>query len=286
VSFYLPHRFEVTSENFVTRHTIAKQTSYISAAGTGDLTGVGVMPNNTAVTLSWYFVHTLEVLATDDTGVIVALGDSIADANGSTPDMNFRWPDELAKRLHARLGGRPMGVLNQGTGGDRVIWDSPPPPLGGNDSGLRRFDRDVVAAPGVTHVIVLLGVNDLRNGGGRPDNPATAVTADDVIDGYKQMIARAHSSGLKIYGATLLPWWRSIFTNDNWTQQKWQKSQDINKWIRTSGAFDAVIDFDKCVANPSDPRTMLDVYDSGDHLHPSDRGYVHLGECVELSLFK
>ena len=286
VSFFLPNRFEVTPQNLVTRHAIAKQTNYISAAGTGDLTGAALMPEGTTLTLSWYFLNTVEVLASSQTGVIVAFGDSITDANVSTPDMNFRWPDELAKRLRGRAGSRPMGVLNHGTGGDRVLWDAPAPPMGSNDSGMRRFDRDVIAAPGVTHVIVLLGVNDLRNGAGGPDNPLTAVTADEVIAGYKQMIARAHASGLKIYGATLLPWWESIFTNDNWTPQKWEKHQTINQWIRTNGAFDAVIDFDKCVADPSDPRRMLRVYDSGDHLHPNDRGYVRLSECVDLSLFQ
>jgi len=286
VSFYLPNSVDTTLGNLITRHGTAKQTSYISALGAGNLTAATEMPANTTLTVSWYFLNTVEVLASEQTGAIVTLGDSITDANVSTQDTNFRWPYELARRLNAQKGNHQMGVLDHGTGGDKVTWDPTSPPLGGNDSGQHRFDRDVIAAPGVTHVIVLLGVNDLRNTGPPPDNPATVVTADDVINGYKQMILRAHSAGIKIYGGTLTPWWESFFTNDNWTLEKWQKHQAINNWIRTSGAFDAVIDFDKCLADPSDPRKMLPIYDSGDHLHPGDLGYVHMGDCINLSLFK
>jgi lysophospholipase L1-like esterase len=282
VSFYLPGAVPAS----VTYHGTAKQTSYISAAGAGDLTAATVMPANTTLTVSWYFLNTVEVLASEETAAIVTLGDSITDANVSTQDTNFRWPYELARRLNTGHRKHKMGVLDHGTGGDKVTWDSTSAVVGANDSGQHRFDRDVIAAPGATHVIVLLGVNDLRNTGPPPDNPATLVTADDVIGGYKQMILRAHSAGIKIYGGTLVPWWQSIFTNDNWTLVKWQKAQAINNWIRTSGAFDAVVDFDKCLADPSDPKKMLPIYDSGDHLHPSDLGYVHMGDCIDLSLFK
>ena len=282
VSFYLPGPVPAS----VTYHGTAKQTSYISAAGAGDLTAATVMPANTALTVSWYFLNTVEVLASEETGAIVTLGDSITDANVSTQDTNFRWPYELARRLNTGHRKHKMGVLDHGTGGDKVTWDSTSAVVGANDSGQHRFDRDVIAAPGVRYAIVLLGVNDLRNTGPPPDNPATLVTADDVIGGYKQMILRAHSAGIKIYGGTLVPWWQSFFTNDNWTLVKWQKHQDINNWIRTSGAFDAVVDFDKCLADPNDPKRMLPIYDSGDHLHPGDLGYVHMGDCIDLSLFK
>jgi lysophospholipase L1-like esterase len=285
VSFYLPNSFDTTSGNLITRHGTAKQTSYISAAGAGDLTAATVMPANTTLTVSWYFLNTVEVLASEQTGAIVTLGDSITDANVSTQDTNFRWPYELARRLNVRHGNQKMGVLDHGTGGDKVTWDAVTLPLGNNESGQHRFDRDVIAAPGVTHVIVLLGVNDLRNAS-PPDDPALVVAADDVISGYKQMILRAHSAGIKIYGGTLTPWWQSFFTNDNWTLEKWQKHEAINNWIRTSGAFDGVVDFDRCLADPNDPKRMLPIYDSGDHLHPSDLGYVHMGDCIDLALFK
>lgn len=287
VSFYIPNNFDTTSGNLITRHGTAKQTSYISAPGSGDLTALATWASDApTLVVSWYFVNTVEVSGSAQTGAIVALGDSITDANVSTQDMNFRWPYELARRLAAQPGNRKMGVLDHGTGGDKVTWDSTSPPLGGNDSGQHRFDRDVIAAPGVTHVIVLLGVNDLRNTGPPPDNPATIVSADDVINGYKQMIVRAHAAGIKIYGGTLVPWWESFFTNDNWTLEKWQKHQAINNWIRTSGEFDGVVDFEQCLADPSDSRKMLPIYDSGDHLHPSDLGYVHMGDCIDLSLFR
>lgn len=284
ISFYLPG--SVPGTFLITRHGTAKQTSYISAPGAGDLSAATVLPADTTLTVSWYFLNTVEVLASKQTGAIVALGDSLTDANVSTQDMNFRWPYELARRLMAQPGNHKMGVLDHGTGGDRVLWDSIAAPAGGNDSGQHRFDRDVIAQPGVTHVIVLLGVNDLRNTGPPPDNPALVVTADEVISGYTQMIQRAHSAGIEIFGGTLIPWWQSIFTNDNWTLEKWGKREAINDWIRTSGAFDAVIDFDKCLADPSDPKNMLPIYDSGDHLHPSDLGYNQMGKCIDLSLFK
>jgi len=284
VSFYLPNSVDTTLGNLITRHGTAKQTSYYSATGTGDLTAATVMPSNSTLTVSWYFVNTVEVLASKQTGAIVALGDSITDANVSTQDTNYRWPYELARRLNAKHSKNPMGVLDHGTGGDKVTWDAVTGPAGSNDSGQHRFDRDVIAAPGVTHVIVLLGVNDLRNA--PSDNAALVVTADEVISGYQQMILRAHSAGIKIYGGTLVPWWQSIFTGDHWTHDKWLKHQAINNWIRTSHAFDGVVDFDKCLADPSDPKNMLPIYDSGDHLHPSDLGYVHMGDCIDLSLFR
>ena len=241
------------------------------------------MPNDTTLTTSWYFLNIVEVLASKQTGAIVALGDSITDANVSTQDMNFRWPYELARRLNTRHGEQKMGVLDHGTGGDKVLWDSISR-IDASGSGQHRFDHDVIAQPGVTHVIVLLGVNDLRNS--PADDPDLVVTVEEVIDGYKQMILRAHSAGIKIYGGTLVPWWESIFSGDNWTIEKWEKHQAINNWIRTSGAFDGVVDFEECLADPDDPKNMLPIYDSGDHLHPGDLGYVHMGECIDLKLFK
>jgi len=276
VSFYLPGDVPGTLQ--ITRHGTAKQTSYISPPG--DYTASTVMPVS-AATLSWYFVNTVEVMASEQTGAIVAFGDSLTDANVSTPDTNSRWPYELARRLIAQPGNHKMGVLDHGTGGDRVLWDSTAAVVGANDAGLHRFDRDVIAQTGVTHVIVLLGINDLRN-----QDPALYVTADDMISGYKQMIERAHARGIKIFGGTLIPWWQATFTPGEWALWKWEIREQVNAWIRTSGAFDAVIDFDKCLADPNDPKNMLAIYDSADHLHPNDFGYIHMGDCIDLSLFK
>ncbi len=291
VSFYLPGNVPGTFQ--ITHHGIAKQTSYISSPGAGNLTAASAMPGGTTTTLSWYFLSNVEVLASKQTGAIVAFGDSLTDGNVSTPDTNSRWPYELARRLMAQPGNRQMGVLDHGTGGNKLLWDSSALAAGGNDAGLHRFDRDVIAQPGVTHVIVLLGVNDIRNSAPPPDNPALppddpalAVTVDEMINGYKQMILRAHSAGIKIFGGTLIPWWQSTYTNDNWTLEKWQRREAVNAWIRTSGAFDAVIDFDKCLADPNEPKKMLAIYDSSDHLHPNDVGYNHMADCIDLSLFK
>ncbi len=176
VSFYLPNSIDPSTGNLITRHGTAKQTSYFSAPGAGDLTAATVLPSNSTLVVSWYFVNTVEVLASPHTGVVVALGDSITDANVSTQDTNFRWPYELARRLDAGHGKKGMGVLDHGTGGDKVTWDAVTGTLGSNDSGQHRFDRDVIAAPGVTHVIVLLGVNDFRNA--PSDNPALVSSAD------------------------------------------------------------------------------------------------------------
>jgi lysophospholipase L1-like esterase len=228
-----------------------------------------------ATKLSWYFLTGVELMATEQTGAVIALGDSLTDANLSTPDTNHRWPDELARRLEAQHGGHKVGVLNEGTGGGRVLHD------GNGESGLHRFDRDVLAETGVTHVIVFLGINDIRS-----RNAAEAVTADDMIAGYKQLILRAHGRGIKIFGATLLPFENENFTPGAYTPEGEAKRQAVNAWIRSGGAFDAVIDFEKTLRDPSHPTSMLPKYDCGDHLHPNDLGYQALGDSIDLSLFK
>jgi lysophospholipase L1-like esterase len=270
VSIYLPG--DVPASLPITYHSIAKQTNYISPAG--DYTASTEMPVS-ATKLSWYFLTGVEVMAPEQTGAVVAIGDSLTDANLSTPDTNHRWPDELARRLEAQHGGHKLGVLNEGTGGGRVLHD------GNGESGLHRFDRDVLAETGVTHVIVFLGINDIRS-----RNAAEAVTADDMIAGYKQLILRAHGRGIKIFGATLLPFENENFTPGAYTPEGEAKRQAVNAWIRSSGAFDAVIDFEKTLRDPSHPTSMLPKYDCGDHLHPNDLGYQALGDSIDLSLFK
>lgn len=270
VSVYLPGEVPASQ---VTGHGNAHQTNYISPPG--DFTRVGTMPVK-ETTEAFLFVSAVDVLAPDETGGIVALGDSLTDANISELDANHRWPDQLARRIVGRKDGRMLGVMNQGIGGNRILHD------GRGDSGVRRFDRDVLAQPGVTHVIVILGINDIRN---RSQNPEEVVTADQMIAGLHQMTVRAHTNGLKIFGGTLLTFEKETFNPGFWTPEGESKRQAVNDWIRKSGAFDAVIDFEAALRNPGHPTQMLPEYDCGDHLHPSDTGYLRMGDIIDLSLF-
>jgi len=262
----LPASFGITGR-------YSRQTNYISPPG--DFTAAVAMPVG-KLTDDWYFVCGVDVLASPDTGGIVALGDSLTDANISTIDAFCRWPDQLSRRLQARAGGRPMAVMNQGLGGNRILHDIR------GDSGLRRFDRDVLAQPGVTHVIVMLGTNDLRNRWARPEEE---VTAEQMIAGLKQLAVRARTRGIKIFGATLTPYENETFLVGAWTPEREAKRQAVNGWIRDGGAFDAVVDFDRALRDPAHPARMLPIYDCGDHLHPSDLGYNAMGDAIDLALF-
>jgi lysophospholipase L1-like esterase len=271
VSIYLPG--EVPADFGITGR-YARQTNYISPPG--DFARAAVMPVG-RITDEWFFLSGVDLLASTETGGVVALGDSLTDANISSLDAHCRWPDQLARRLQARRGGRPMAVMNQGLGGNRILHDIR------GDSGLRRFDRDVVAQPGVTHVIVLLGTNDLRN---RWRKPEEEVTADQMIAGLKQLALRAQTSGIKIFGGTLLPFENETFLPGAWTPEREKTRQIVNEWIRAGGAFDVVIDFDRALRDPDHPTRMLPIYDCGDHLHPSDLGYTKMGDAIDLSLFE
>jgi len=252
----------------------ARQTNYVSPPG--DFSPAEVMPIG-RITDEWYFLCGVDVVAEPGIGGIVALGDSLTDANISTPDAFCRWPDQLARRLAARPGGLAFGVMNQGLGGNRILHDIR------GDSGLRRFDRDVLAQPGVTHVLVMLGTNDLRN---RWSKPEEEVTAPQMIAGLKQMALRAHTRGVKIFGCTLTPFENETFLVGAWTPARESVRQAVNTWIREGGAFDAVIDFDLGLRDPENPSSMLSVYDCGDHLHPSDAGYNRMGDVIDLGLFE
>ena len=271
VSVYLPG--EVPASLPVTGR-YARQTNYVSPPG--DFSATTAMPVG-RIADEWYFLSGIDVVADPGAGGIVTLGDSLTDANISTPDAFCRWPDQLARRLAARAGGRPFGVMNQGLGGNRILHD-----LRG-DSGLRRFDRDVLAQPGVTHAIVMLGTNDLRNRWGRPEQE---VNAPAMIAGLRQMVIRAHTRGIKIFGGTLTPFENETFLVGAWTPAREAVRQAVNAWIRESGAFDAVIDFDQGLRDPVHPTSMLPIYDCGDHLHPSDLGYNRMGDLIDLVLFE
>ena len=260
-------------------HYSAQQTNYVAA---GDLTAAPDMAN--ASTLgSWVFLTGVDIAAPETASTLVAFGDSITDGARSADDTNHRWPNFLADRLLRRTGATPIGVLDEGIGGNRILHD-PNSNIAFGVSALARFDRDVLAQPGVKYVIVLEGINDLGHAG--PNLfPNEEVSAEDIIAGLKQLIDRAHEKGLRIYGGTLTPFVGTPFPG-YFSEAKEVKRKAVNAWIRTSGAFDAVIDFDKAVQDPARPDHIAPAFDSGDHLHPKDEGYKAMAECIDLGLFR
>jgi len=270
VSVYLPGEIPT---GFGITGRYARQTNYISPPG--DFSADTTMPVG-KITDEWFFVSGIDVLTSRETGGVVALGDSLTDANISTHDAYQRWPDQLARRLIARSGGRSLGVMNQGLGGNRILHDQR------GDSGLRRFDRDVLAQPGVSHAIVMLGTNDLRN---RWAKPGEEVTADEMIAGLAQMALRAEAGGIKLFGATLTPFGNETYLAGAWNPVREGHRVAVNTWIRDSGALDGVVDFDRALRDPEHPTQMLPIHDCGDGLHPSDLGYCRMGDAIDLTLF-
>jgi lysophospholipase L1-like esterase len=271
VSVYLPG--ELPDSFQMTGHDPAHQTNYISPVGNFATATDMPVHEETEVFL---FVTGIEVLAPREVGGIVAFGDSLTEGNISQLDANNRWPDQLARRLVARQSGRQLSVVNQGIGGGRMLHD------GNGDSASRRFDRDVLAQPGATHVVVLLGINDLRNSQKKAEE---IVTADDLIGGLHQLAVRAHAAGLIAFVGTVLTWENETFNGGNYTQEGEAKRQALNAWIRENGEFDAVIDFEAALRDPGHPTRTLPRWDSGDHLHPNDLGYLHMAESIDLALF-
>jgi lysophospholipase L1-like esterase len=227
----------------------------------------------------WYQVSEIDVQSAPGAATVVALGDSITDGHGATTNVNDRWPDFLAQRLQGLPATRDIGVSNQGIGGNPLLTDS----LGPN--ALARFDRDVLAPAGVRCVIVFEGVNDLgelaRNGEVSPAEHAALVQR--VLAAYSQVIARAHAHGIRVYGATITPYFGSAYYHPGPLSEA--DRQAVNTWIRAVGHFDAVIDFDAVVRDPQHPDQLLSKYDCGDHLHPSPAGYKAMGEAIPLALF-
>jgi len=270
VSVHLPDDLPVS---FGITGRYARQTNYVSPPG--DFTAADVMPVG-RLTDDWYFVCGVDVVAPPAAGGIVALGDSLTDANISTHDGHHSWPSQLARRLVARQRGRPMAVMNQGLGGNRILHDIR------GDSGLRRFDRDVLAQPGVTHTIIMLGTNDLRN---RWRKPEEEVTAAQMIAGLKQFAVRGHARGIKVIAATLTPFENETFLPGAWNPTREGIRQEVNEWLRKADHFDAIVDFDQALRDPDHPTRMRPIYDCDDHLHPSDLGYRAMGDAIDLLLF-
>ena len=248
-----------------TRHQLALQTNYVAR---GNVAGARSFAPDTTL-LIWPFLVGVDVTNAAATGVIATIGNSITDGARSTNDANARWPNVLAARLVN--GSEPLkAVVNAGISGGRVLT------YGAGPSALARFDRDVLTTPGITHVILLEGINDI----GR--SATDGVTGEDIIFGYRQLITRAHERGVFIYGATLTP----AGPRPQFGPALEARRATVNQFIRTSGEFDGVIDFDATTRDPSNPLQFLPAYDSGDHLHPGDAGYRAMGESIDLSLFR
>ncbi|MFS8201936.1 SGNH/GDSL hydrolase family protein [Streptomyces sp. CWNU-52B] len=252
----------------------------------GDAVAAPALPAGAVPLPAQALISAVEVLPDTPATAVVALGDSLTDGVGSTPGADRRWPDLLAERL-VRHGGPTVHVSNQGIGGNRVLND------GFGASALARFDRDVLATPGLGHVVVLEGMNDIALSFASPevDGPmaeffeafaGTPVTADDIIAGHRQLIARAHGRGARIYAATLMPYGGS----DVFSAEGEKARQTVNSWIRTGGAFDAVLDFDAVWRDPHRPDRIRDGFHEGDHIHGNDAGYRALADSIDLSLFK
>jgi len=292
ISLFLPETTEVK-----TTHVLAKQTSYISTE-TGDSTAEVKFLVAKKIR-AWPFLTGVDVEASSRGGAIVAFGSSLTDGDGTDSDSNGRWPDVLAQRLQKGAGDKAeVGVLNEGIIGNRLLTDSPLQAAGGQfgamlgQSGLTRFERDVLAQSGARYVIVGLGINDIAFPGSL--TPVTeSVTAERIIAGYRQLITRAHQRGIRIIGTTNPPFENSFLDLGPpappitfYTSQKESVREKVNAWILNSGDFDGAVDLDAVLRDPNHPTQLLPSYDSGDHLHPNNAGCRAEGNAIPLALFE
>lgn len=273
ISIYLPDATPSTTYHYTGLHT-----TYLSTSGNHTNDEVFA---TAAMSSNYYFLTGVSVLGSKIRASIAAFGNSIADGYNSTVDANKAWPSVLAARLQNGLFFKHLSVLNCGISGNRILNDQ----IGPN--ALSRMDRDVLRQPGLKYIIFMMGINDIGFSGGALGFPPQPVTADEIIDGQRQVIARAHESGYKIFGATLTPTKGvgAILGGTYDTPEGEAKRQAVNNWIRTGGEYDGVIDFDKVIRDPSDTLRILPEYDSGDHLHPNDAGYEAMGNSINLNLF-
>ncbi len=267
ISLYLP----LQQISVATFHGSAQQDNFLSIGNHVDAPRL-----ETPVKISsWYFLSGVDVEpAAPHAAAVVAYGDSITDGAWATENANHRWPDDLAVRLHNNPATANLSVLNEGIGGNCVLIHCVGP------NALARFDRDVLAQPGVRYVIVLESINDI-GALHDPNRPNYNLTAQDLEQGLSQLVARAHEHGIKVFGATLTPFKGAVYYTDHGEQLR----ETVNAWIRTSGVFDGVVDFDQATRNPAAPLTYAPTADSGDHLHPGDAGYAAMANSIPLSLF-
>ena len=277
VSLYIPEANVRPSQ-----HGGAQVTSYLSANGSGDLAAEEMAKPFAGTTTSLFWLKAIDVSSRNSTGSIVAFGDSITDGTCSTLDAHDRWEDQLAVRLALDAASRGRrdahkAIVNEGIGGNTITREHLEPPPD-SPPGLERFERDVLSHHGVTHVILFMGTNDIRRGAAAPQ----------VIAGTQEIIKRVKASGLKIVGVTIIPRHNRPPDGNNtgWNQARTQFRNEVNQWIRTKAAFDAVIDFDKVVRDPENPDLMYPPFNCGDGIHPTPLGYYEMGQSVRLDLFK
>jgi len=294
ISLFLPHSTPAT-----TLHTLAKQTSYVSAAG--DATAEPTLSVSKTIR-TWPFLTGVDVAGASEGASIVAFGSSTTDGDGSTTDANRRWPDVLAERLQ-KAGGRyaKLGVLNLGIIGNRLLFDIHSPRQGGGpfgavlaelgpslgDAGVKRFTRDVLDQAGVRFVVLVLGINDILFPGSFI--PASErVTADQLIAANRQLIAQAHKKGIDVVMTTIPPFENALFRTPPIafsTPEHEQVRQRVNAWMRGSRDFEGLADFDEAVRDPAHPTQLLPGYDAGDHLHVNDAANVAQANTIPLAVF-
>jgi len=265
-----------------TVHRAAFQTSYVAP---GDLSASVDLPSTTETMTSWPFLVGVDVARPAKVEAIVAFGDSITDGSGSTRDANHRWPDALVERLYAAKRRDSIAVLNAGIGGNRVVHNGAGALTYSGPSLLTRFNHDVLAQPGVKYVILLEGINDIGVPGTSVAPASDEVTPAEIIAGLRQIVERAHEQDLRVFIGTLTPFEGSTIVG-YYTPERETRRREVNKWIRTGLGFEAVIDFDKAIADPVHPARILPGYDSGDHLHLNDAGYQAMAGAIDLSLFR
>jgi lysophospholipase L1-like esterase len=283
ISLYFPKRVATP-----TLHWFALKRAVISARG--DHTREEKIEGG-AASRSWILVSAVLVPAQSNQRMVVAFGDSITDGDGSTPEADRNWPNDLIRRLAKTAQASQVAVVNEGVIGNRLLADCFDEKVTCfSASGLARFDRDALALPGVTHVVLEEGINDIGFPGAQIEgdllaDPADVRRPEDLIGAYRQFIARAHARGIKVIGVTMTPF-EGVVVPGYYSEAKETARQAVNKWIRTSGSFDGVIDFDAVLRDPEHPSRLLPRFAAEDHLHPNDAGYQAVVDAIDLTLLK
>ena len=278
ISIYFPKRLTTpTLHAFAFKHAVVSQH--------GDFTHEKKI-DPAALSTASISVTGVLVPAQPSNRLVVAFGDSITDGDGSTVDADNNWPNNLIRRIAKKSKDSTLAVVNEGIVGNRLLRDAD---IFGV-SALARFDRDALVLPGISHIVLLEGINDIGFAGAKIDgqylaDPAETLSAQDIINAYRQLISRAHARGIKVIGATITPC-EGVDIPGYYSDAKESVRETVNKWIRTSGAFDGIIDFDAIVRDPDHPTRLLPKLASKDHLHPNDAGYKAVADSIDLNLFK